>query len=212
LNRGVIHAPISSSSDELVAIACFPDSWRPASLMKKSASTAGGVTLLGGSGPFHAFRRHGGLDRRSPVGDDDAGRRLTSRQADLGGDDDLALGVAVLAARVFFSQTLDASVGKPILVQKSVRSSSPLRPLSGGDTRGSSASPCQATSSANGTSSSPSENSHRAPKREPDLGEKGAWPAGDLPDPIGGRISLRRGLLDGDRQTASLIASEPELT
>jgi hypothetical protein len=78
--------------------------------------------------------------------------------------------VAALPAEAFFSQTLDASVGKPILVQKSVRSSSPLRPtaFAGGDTRGSSASPCQATSSANGTSSSPSETSQSAPKREPD--------------------------------------------
>jgi hypothetical protein len=85
---------------------------------KKSASTAGGVTLLGGRGPFHAFSRNAGLDIRSPVGEEDIGRRPTSRKEDLGGEEDLALDTDDLVTADFFSQALDSVVGKPILVQQ----------------------------------------------------------------------------------------------
>jgi hypothetical protein len=125
---------VVNSSDELTASVCFTVCCRLISIhssttggspfppdvdsTKKSASTAGGVTLLGGRGPFHAFSRNEGLDIRSPVGEEDIGRRPTSRKEDLGGEEDLALDTDDLVTADFFSQALDSVVGKPILVQQ----------------------------------------------------------------------------------------------
>jgi hypothetical protein len=53
----------------------------------KSGRTAGGVILLDGRGPFHAFSRIDGLGKHTPGGEEDAGLRPTSRLEVLGGDD-----------------------------------------------------------------------------------------------------------------------------
>jgi hypothetical protein len=201
LNRGAISASDGNCTDELASSVCRsssnPSSTTGAPLSpdvdatKKSPKTAGGVIRLGGRGPFHAFSLTTGLGSRSPVGEEDAGRRPNSRKEDLGGEKDLALAADAFDVEACFSQILDSSVGKPIRVQKSASSSSPLRPVakSGGGTRDSSTRPCQATSSAIDNSSSPPEISPRRPKREPDpVKPADDRPAGVFPWPIGCRI------------------------
>jgi hypothetical protein len=114
-------------TDEVASSAGVPISCRPTSIhssaageaplspdddaTKKSPKTAGGVTRLGGRGPFHVFSRIGGLGIRSPVGDEDAGRRPSSRTEDLGGEEDLALDADGLDSEACFSQTLDSADG-----------------------------------------------------------------------------------------------------
>jgi hypothetical protein len=95
-------------------------------LTRKSARIAGGVTLLGGRGPFHAFNFSGGLGIRSPGGEEDTGLAPTDGVADLVGDEDLARCTFGAIAAAFFSHDLDSAVGNPNLDQKSSsRSRSP---------------------------------------------------------------------------------------
>jgi hypothetical protein len=127
LKRGVISAAAENCTGEVASSAGVPISCRPTSIhssaageaplspdddaTKKSPKTAGGVTRLGGKGPFQAFSRTEDLVNRSPVGDEDAGRRPSSRTEDLGGEEDLALNAADLDAEACFSQTLDSADG-----------------------------------------------------------------------------------------------------
>jgi hypothetical protein len=77
-------------------------------LTKKSARIAGGVILLGGRGPFHAFNLSG-LGIRSPGSEEDAGLAPSDGLAVLDADEDLARSTLGGAAAAFLSHDLDSA-------------------------------------------------------------------------------------------------------
>jgi hypothetical protein len=78
-----------------------------AAASRKSPKTAGGVNLLGGSGPFQPLRRTGCRGSRLPGGELERARRIFA--AARGGDDERARDTAFASADAFLPQDLVAA-------------------------------------------------------------------------------------------------------